>query len=280
MLLVALRWFPTGLVSPVVVLLAQDRGLTLAQIGAVVAVQGFVVFGLELPLGGLADAAGRRPVLLLAGVVAVTSLVLVATADTVTGFAVALAVQGLWRALDSGPLEAWYVETAQADDAGTDITSGLGTGAMALNLAMGTGALASGAVVAAGRVFGSPVTLALPVVVAIAMTVLSTLAVALLVREERPTSSTSGRARWTSTLGRVSSGVGAGLRLLTTSRVLLALVAVELFWGFGMVAFETPMPPRVGEVLGSTEQAGVWMGPITSAGWAAAAVGAGSCSAE
>ncbi|WP_299036188.1 MFS transporter [uncultured Pseudokineococcus sp.] len=271
-LLVALRWLPTGLVAPVTVLLAQERGLSLSQVGAVVAVQGFVVLGAELPLGGLADAAGRRPVLLLAGGVAVASLALLALAETATGFAVALAVQGLWRALDSGPLEAWYVDTAQADDPRADITAGLGAGATALNLAMGAGALASGGLVAAGRALGGA-PLVLPVVAALAMTVVSSLAVALLVREDRP-SGGARRHRWRAALGEVPAGVGRGLRLLTTSRVLLALVAVELFWGFGMVAFETLVPPRAAEVLGGVERAGTWMGPLTSAGWAAAAVGA------
>lgn len=271
--LTALRWLPTGLVTPVGVLLAQDRGLNLSQIGAVVAVQGFVVFFLELPLGGLADTAGRRPVLLLAGGVAVVSLVLLVAADGVAGFAVAFAVQGAWRALDSGPLEAWYVDAAQTADPDVDVTAGLGAGATALNLAVGAGALASGGLVALGRVLDGP-TLALPVLVAVVLTVVSTLAVAVLVREERPGASAPALRRACAALADVPAAVGRGVGLLRSSRVLLALVSVELFWGFGMVSFENLMPLRLGEVLGSTERAGVWMGPVTSAGWVAAALGA------
>ena len=59
-----LRWLPVGLLIPVMILLGLDRGLTLSQLGLVAAAQGFVVFGLELPTGGLADAIGRRRVLL------------------------------------------------------------------------------------------------------------------------------------------------------------------------------------------------------------------------
>ena len=272
-LLTALRWFPTGLVAPVGVLLAQDRGLSLSQIGAVVAAQGFVVFFLELPLGGLADAAGRRPVLLLAGGVAVVSLVLLATADGVAGFAIAFAVQGIWRALDSGPLEAWYVDTAQTADPDVDITAGLGAGQTALNLGVGAGALASGGVVALGRALDGP-TLALPILLAAVLTVVSTLAVGVLVREERPGAAVPALRRGRAAVADVPAAVGRGLGLLRSSRVLLALVSVELFWGFGMVSFESLMPLRLGEVLGSTERAGVWMGPVTSAGWVAAALGA------
>ena len=49
--------------------------------------------------------------------------------------------------------------------------------------------------------------------------------------------------------------IGDGLGLLRTSRVLLALVGVELFWGFAMVTFESLFPIRLSETLGSTDQA-------------------------
>jgi predicted MFS family arabinose efflux permease len=209
----------------------------------------------------------------MSGAVAIVALVLIAVADTVTDFAMAMAVQGLWRALDSGPLESWYVDTAHAADADADITSGLGAGATAQNLAMAGGALASGAIVALGRAADGPA-LVLPVLVAVAMTALGTLAVAALVRENRPMDTVTRRARWASALAQTPAVMREVVGLLRSSRVLLALIAVEVFWGFGMVSFETFMPLRLGEVLASPERAGVWMGPITSAGWAAAAGGA------
>jgi len=64
LLLRGLRWLPTGLLIPVLVLLLLERGLTLGQIGLVAAAQGLVVMLLELPTGALADALGRRRVLL------------------------------------------------------------------------------------------------------------------------------------------------------------------------------------------------------------------------
>ena len=66
-LLAGLRWLPTGLVVPVMVLLAASRGLTPSQIALVFTLQGAVVVVLELPTGGLADALGRRAVLVAGG---------------------------------------------------------------------------------------------------------------------------------------------------------------------------------------------------------------------
>jgi MFS family permease len=66
LLLRALRWFPTGLLIPVLILILLERGLSLAQIGLITAAQGFMVLLLELPTGALSDTLDRRPVLLLA----------------------------------------------------------------------------------------------------------------------------------------------------------------------------------------------------------------------
>jgi DHA1 family tetracycline resistance protein-like MFS transporter len=103
--LIAMRWLPVGLLIPIVVLLPLERGFDIAQIGSMVAVQGIVVLLLELPTGGLADAIGRRPVLLIAGAINLASLALLAVADTLALLGLAYLLQGVYRALDSGPLE-------------------------------------------------------------------------------------------------------------------------------------------------------------------------------
>ena len=116
LVLAALRWLSVGFLIPVFVLLPLDRGLTLSQIGLAVSMQGWVVFALELPTGGFADSIGRRPVQAVAVVVGTLSIGLFLLADSLLGFAAVFALQGVYRALDSGPLESWYVDAAQAAD--------------------------------------------------------------------------------------------------------------------------------------------------------------------
>jgi predicted MFS family arabinose efflux permease len=136
---------------------------------------------------------------------------------------------------------------------------------------MGAGALASGGLVTLGRGAGSPVPpLVLPVLVAAVVSAASLVAVARLVREPHRSHGRLGAA-----LAQAPAGVADGVRLLRRSPVLLALVLVEVTWGFGMVAFETLIGPRLGEVAGGTERAAVLLGPITSLAWLAAAAGAG-----
>jgi predicted MFS family arabinose efflux permease len=67
--------------------------------------------------------------------------------------------------------------------------------------------------------------------------------------------------------------IRSGLRLLVTNRVLLALVLAEVFWSVGMITFESLMPLRLEELLGSSQAAGALVGPVSAAGWALFAVG-------
>ncbi len=270
LVLVASRWLPVGLLIPIFVLLPLSRGLSLTEIGLVFAVQGLVVVFLELPTGGLADALGRRPVLILASVLALASLSVLYVADSVGMFMVAMALQGIYRALDSGPLEAWYVDATLAADPDARIEHGLSRGSTALSLAIAVGAISSGGLVALAPIAGLD-PLALPVLVAIGAGVVNLGAVIALMTEAR---TASGARAIAASVQAVPGVIGDGVRLLRSSRVLSALVAVELFWGFSMVAFESLFPIRLSELVGGPQQAAAVMGPVSSAGWFASAGGA------
>ena len=73
LLLTATRWFPLGLVVGILMLLPLERGLTAGQTVTALGLMGLVVFALELPTSGFADAFGRRPVLVAAGLVNLAS---------------------------------------------------------------------------------------------------------------------------------------------------------------------------------------------------------------
>ncbi|MWB99504.1 MFS transporter, partial [Agromyces seonyuensis] len=270
----ALRWLPTGLIIPVTTLLMLERGLTLPEVGLVVAAQGLVVLVLELPTAGLADAIGRRPVLVAAGAFALASYALMAVADTAWLFLVVWIVQGVSRALDSGPLEAWYADAVLAEDPHAPLERGLGAGGAVLGVAIALGSLASGVLVALGpwRIGSVEIpALAVPVVAAGILEIVHLAATAVLLREAR--GATGARAFRTS-LGGVPRAIGGALGLLRRSRVLLALVVVEVSWGFGMIAFESLTPVRLAELVGGADRAAALLGPVGAAAWGVSAAGA------
>lgn len=112
----ALRWFPGGLVLPVLVLLLQARQVDLATTGALFAIFGGAVALLELATGGLADVPGHRRTFRLSSAVTTVAFALLAAANHPLEFGLAFLVLALGRSLSSGPLQAWYVNALQALD--------------------------------------------------------------------------------------------------------------------------------------------------------------------
>lgn len=268
LLLLALRWFPVGLELPILVLLPLDRGLTLAEAGLAASFQGFVVLALELPTGGLSDLWGRRPVLAVAASVSAVSLALFAMADTFALFAAFYVLQGVFRALDSGPLESWFVDTTLAADPTAKIDRGLSAGSAMVGLSMGAGALAAGGIVAWVEVPGVP-TLALPVWLGLFVQLAGLAAILLLVHEPPHRD-----GRFLASLRAVPRVIVEGVGLVRRSRVLLALLAVEVFWGFGMVTFEILVKVRLAEEVGGLAMAAAIVGPAGAVAWLAFAAGA------
>ncbi|MPZ94183.1 MAG: MFS transporter [Propionibacteriales bacterium] len=270
LVLTALRWLPVGLVIPIMVLLPLDRGLSLTELGIAASTQGLVVLALELPTGGLADSLGRRRVLLAASVIGIASVTLFLYAETMVAFMVVWTLQGVYRALDSGPLEAWYVDATLAADPDAPLERGLSASGVVLGLAIAGGALASGGIVALDPLPGVDA-LAVPVIAALALQLIGAVGIAVLMTE--PARTRGARAAGRAVLA-VPTAIADGVRLLKRSRVLLALVAVELFWGFSMVTFEGLLPVRLSEIVGDAEQAAAITGPASSAAWIASAAGA------
>ena len=272
-LLAALRWLPTGFVIPVTALLPLERGLTIAEYGAVAATQGFVVLLLELPTGGFADALGRKPVFIASAAVALASYVIYALAQVPLAFVLASALSGLFRALDSGPLNAWFVDAVHEDDSVTNrsrvVARGLSGYASVVGVSIAAGAVTSGLFIVWAPL-GRESSLALPFWIAAGLALVQIVAAAVIMHEDR-SARVAGVVR---SIRATPRAMLDGVRLLWRSRVLRALVAVELFWGFGMVAFESFMPIRLSELLSDRDQAAAIMGPVTAAAWGVSALGA------
>lgn len=268
LVLAALRWLSVGFLIPVFVLLPLDRGLTLAQIGLAASMQGWVVFALELPTGGVADSIGRRPVQAVAVVVGTTSMGLFLVADSLAAFALVFALQGVYRALDSGPLESWYVDAAQAANPAARIDRGMSFYGTVVSLA-----IAAGSVSAGGLIVWDPSSridaLALPVVASLAVHVVSLVAVLALMTEP-PRHDAAGLL---ASVRAVPRTVASGVRLLRGSQALMALVALELLWGLGVGTYESLLPVRLAEVTSGAEAAAAITGPAATAAWVASAAG-------
>ena len=181
-----LRWLPTGLLVPIMVLLLTERGLSLTEVGFVFAAYGGVTAVLELPTGGLADAIGRKPVLLVATLFDAALAAGLLFGHALWVFLLAAALGAVGRALLSGPLESWYVDTARTADPAVVLRPALSAAGIVEALALAAGALLSALLPLAGTglpLDGTISLLTLPILAALVAQVLSFAAVMLLVVE-------------------------------------------------------------------------------------------------
>ena len=268
------RWFPVGLVVGILTLWPLERGLTVPEALAATSLTGITVFLLELPTSGFADAFGRRPVYVTAALFLLASAVVFYTATAWWQFALAAVLTGVFRALDSGPLEAWFVDTVHASEPGADVDWALARQGVVLG-----SAIAAGAIISGGLVWWHPIAsqsaLLLPGLLYLGLGVVHLGAVLLLLEEpqRRGAGGAVGMRRATASVREAPVVVREGLSLLRHNRVLGGVVAVELFWSAGMVVFETFQPIRLSELLGSGDAAAAVMGPVASAGWGLFALG-------
>ncbi|MET9212977.1 MULTISPECIES: MFS transporter [unclassified Nocardia] len=143
-----LGWLPTGLCAPVLILLLAARGIDMATMGALLAAYGLTAAALELPTGGLADVVGRRPVLIAASLLFLVSTISLGIGTGVLVLGAGILLEAAGRALDSGPLQAWYVDAVHTVDEDADLTSAFAHGRTAGSIALAVGALAGGALAA------------------------------------------------------------------------------------------------------------------------------------
>ncbi len=269
--LTALQYLPLGLVVPVEILVMQARGLSGGQIGAVIAVIGLSTALLELPTGGLADVVGRRAVLVAGSVVTLLSLVLFATATGFWLFVAAGATFAVGKALESGPLESWFVDAVNDihPAGGTRdavLTRGLGRAGAATGLSLAVGAVAGGLLAELARRGGLPadgdrvvVALSVPLLIAAALVVVRVVAL-LRLMDAHPFPHQG--------LGPVIRGVGPAIgdsaRLVVGDGVLRWFGLRWLLIPAGFLAFEVVTPIRLGELLRDPATAAAVLGPLVA----------------
>ncbi|GAA3009346.1 hypothetical protein GCM10020229_21250 [Kitasatospora albolonga] len=143
----ALLWFPIGLAVAPLILLLTSRGLPLTTVTLLLAAYSLTTALLELPTGGLSDVLGRRGVLASAGLLSTGALALLALGTSAWPLAAGMVLMGAARALFSGSVEAWYVDTVRAADGpDAELRTGLARGTTATSAALALGTLLGGAI--------------------------------------------------------------------------------------------------------------------------------------
>ena len=274
-LILFLFWFSTALPMSMFILLAQARGMTLGQLGLLTALYSATVFLLEVPTGGLADAWGRRRVALLGEAVTLAGWGVFLVSFSFPSFLVAFVLNGIGRALASGTLDAWFVDSLQAIQPGVDLHPRLArTGAITF-IALGLGAVCGGAI-ARGFAFLPPdgtailTPLASPGLVAVVLRFALIVAIACLVHEPEHRLQA---ASWRRGIAEIPSLLRDAVRLTAGSRILVRLLAVAGVSGVVLSSLELLWQPHFGTLLGESEARSIFLGAILAGSFLMGVVG-------
>lgn len=271
--LTALRWSATGLALPVQMLIYAARGVDLPTVGLLVALYSGLVVLLELPTGALADRLGRRRTMLLACVFLVVAPLALAFAQAWWQFALVSLASAVGRALGSGPVEAWYVDTVRAADPQVSIRTGISQGWAVESVGLGLAAIVGGAL--PGQFRGMPndgllTPLSVPALGAATLAALSLVAHALLMKEP-PRTSAAGGAR--AAVRAVPGQIAQGVRLAWRDPVVRPLMIRTAAVGVAINTLELLAPLQFAALLGGADQAALAYGLLAAGGFLGTAVG-------
>lgn len=269
-------WLPVGFLLPVLVLTQVERGLGLAEIGLVFTAYGLTTVLLELPTGGVADSFGRRPVLVAAAVLQAGMAFIWFASDSYILFVVAAVVGGVGRALSSGPLEAWYVDTIHEIEADAPIRSGLAGGEVTGGLGLALGSLSVTAITFIPGIASDVAvfsTVRLPSLIAAVVAILNAIAIAVLISERRPV---AGSVR--AAVAEVPVVMKRALDISRRPGPIRLLLGAGVLMGLAFAAVELFYQPLFREMVDNTASATRLFGVLAVGLALASAAGAGVAS--
>ena len=246
--------------------------MDLTSVGVVFAVYSLTTALFELPTGGLADVLGRRQVLIAASLVLMVESLVFALGE---GFAVlvsAAALGGLGRALDSGPLEAWFVDSARQGAPELDLKRDLAHAKAVEATAIGIGALCGGGLVALvppPARGATVIDLSVPFLVSAGICLVIVAAIVAWVHEtERPE-----RPSLSGVVHGVPGTVWSGLRLAVGHGPLRRITILMASMGVALAVVELLAPASFARLLGGEAEAAGPYAVLLTAGFFGSAAG-------
>jgi MFS family permease len=258
----ALTWLSVAIPLPIFVLYMQARGIDLFQLGIIMGVYSIVIVLLELPTGGLADAIGRKGVALLAHSISLISGIVMLFSFSFAGFLLAMILNGIGRALASGSLDAWFVDSLQEAEPGIDLQPALAQAGTVTLLALGTGTLIGGllprffsALPDEGTALLTPLSTTL--ILSLMLKILLIFAIIFAVKEKPLVA--AGAGNWRSSFSQVPQIVRESLLISRSNRSILLLMAAALVGGFSLAGVETFWQPQFANLLPAGESNNSWI---------------------
>jgi MFS family permease len=263
-LLVSLFWFATSLPLALSILLMQSRGINLFEIGITMGTYSLIIVLLEIPTGGLADAIGRKKVAIIAYTFSILASIALLFAFTFPMLMLGFVIYGIARALSTGTLDAWVVDTLQEIDPEVDLQPFFSKAGTFTLLSLGAGTLIGSLIPDLFNFLPADSTtvltpLSMPIFFASIFQLVLIIFTSKLVVEVRP----EDRAgQWKEGFRMVPGIIKIGFGLSRKNPVIMLLLGAGLAAGFAMSAGESFWQPHFAEIFGTVEGNSIYFGII------------------
>ena len=273
-ILTFLFWFANSLPLALLTLLLQSRGLNLMQASVFFGLHALTVVLLEVPTGSLADIIGRKNVTIWSGVLMMIGFGIFLFAFSYPVLIFGGMIYGASRALASGALDAWFVDTVKELDPEVDLQPLFAKSGMMTLVGLALGTFVGGVIPLAhpylplqdSAIFTA---LSLPLVASLFIQVIRLALVIILVKEEQRTAEKSLRGIASSLPAFVKDAV----KMSQNSKILRWLLLVSFGGGFVMTNLENLWQPHFAELLGPERDSTIIFGIIMAGNFVLGAVG-------
>lgn len=246
-----LFWLAISLPLALFILLIQARGMSLFQIGLIMGFYSLTVVLLEIPTGGLADAVGRKRIAILAYSFLLLGGVIFLGAFSFPVILLAFILKGVGRALSSGALDAWFIDSLQAIDPEIELQPVLAKANTFTLLALGVGTLGGSALPgffqylpAEGTAIFTP--LSIPYLVSIFIFPMLLALVIFGVKETSPSGRASG---WQQGVRQMPAMLKTAFSLSRKNPIILLLMGATFASGLALAGLESFWQPHFAGLL-------------------------------
>lgn len=271
----SLFWLANALRMALGILLIQSRGMSLFQIGLMMGFYSLTVVLLEVPTGGLADAIGRKRVALLAYTIILFGGIIFLGAFSFPIFLLGFILNGVGRALASGALDAWFIDTAQAIDPEIELQPLLAKANTVALLALGIGTLGGSALPglfpalpAEGTAIITP--LSIPTLISTVVFAALLAIIAFGVKETRPAEQVSD---WRQGVRQMPEMLKTAFTLSRRNPVILLLIGATSASGLALSGLESFWQPHFADLLGGHTENTIFFGVVMGGNFLVGMVG-------
>lgn len=229
-LIALLRSLATGMIAPVLTLMALSHGATIVTLSLANSFYAFTVIAAEFPSGVFADLFGRKRSFVISSVFVLLSYMLFLFSHSFLMLIFAMVSFGLGRAFASGSIDALAIDETSTDEELVKVTSRL---AVLESVGLSVGSLAGGFLAGIGSAYAGNLLACTAVIGVMLLITLFT------VHERSP------RDRRKEERPRLRTHLSENFRFIKRRGIVRILIVFSILSGLGMMAVETYWQPAI-----------------------------------